>query len=53
MSPAAAANKTQNKAMNESSIIPKDIKTEADLNEWMTYYYLHPQPDLTPKAIFF
>jgi hypothetical protein len=30
-----------------------DIKTDEDLGRWFTYYYLHPKPDLTPKAILF
>jgi len=29
----------------------KEIKTTSDLSRWMNYYYLHPQPELTIKAI--
>ncbi len=39
--------------MHEPSGPLKDIKTQMDLENWTTYYYLYPQPDLTVKAIFF
>ncbi|MFN8656955.1 MAG: hypothetical protein U0105_11500 [Candidatus Obscuribacterales bacterium] len=29
---------------------PKTISTDQDLNQWLTYYYLHPQPDLVVPA---
>lgn len=29
----------------------KEISTVDDLSRWMTYYYLHPQPDLVVSAI--
>lgn len=29
---------------------PKAIETDQDLNQWLTYYYLHPQPDLVVPA---
>jgi hypothetical protein len=29
----------------------KDVTTEEQLNEWLTYYYLHPRPDLTISAM--
>ena len=28
-----------------------DVTTEEQLHEWLTYYYLHPRPDLTLSAI--
>lgn len=34
----------------ESQRAPKTIDTEQDLNQWLTYYYLHPQPDLVVPA---
>lgn len=30
---------------------PKSINNEQDLNQWLTYYYLHPQPDLVVPAL--
>jgi hypothetical protein len=30
--------------------VPKAINTAQDLNQWLTYYYLHPQPDLVVPA---
>ncbi|MBX9722696.1 MAG: hypothetical protein K2X81_14955 [Candidatus Obscuribacterales bacterium] len=29
----------------------KDLTTDADLSRWLSFYYLHPQPDLTLKAL--
>jgi hypothetical protein len=40
-------------SINETAVPTKDIKTEVDFGQWMTYYYLYPQPDLAVKAIFF
>lgn len=32
---------------------PKEIGNIDDLNRWMTYYYLHPQPELFVSAVTF
>lgn len=32
---------------------PKEITSADDLGRWMTYYYLHPQPDLVVPAVLF
>lgn len=32
---------------------PVMINSVDDLTRWMTYYYLHPQPDLLPAALIF
>ncbi len=45
--------KSQTEAMTQSSKQPKDITSENDFEQWCTYYYLHPQPDLTVKALLF
>jgi hypothetical protein len=38
---------------NEPALIAsaKDVTTKEQLHEWLTYYYLHPRPDLTISAI--
>lgn len=42
-----------NSAFSDSALGPlQDIKTDSDVNQWLTYYYLYPQPDLTLKVIF-
>lgn len=50
---ALATEQVHSEAIHEPTIPPKDIQTEMDLSQWMTYYYLSPQPALVPKAIFF
>lgn len=32
---------------------PKEIASADDLGRWMTYYYLHPQPDLLVPAVLY
>ncbi len=32
---------------------PRQIATMDDLSKWMTYYYLHPQPELVVQAVLF
>ncbi len=46
---------TSNNVMSQNELICsiQDIKTEADLSNWSQYYYLHPRPDLTIKALLF
>ena len=43
----------ERQAMNEPAGPVQDIKTETDFNNWSTYYYLYPRPDLTVKALLF
>jgi hypothetical protein len=50
---AVAIERAHSEAMHEPAPPPKNIKSEIDLSQWMTYYYLYPQPDLAPKAILF
>jgi hypothetical protein len=38
-------------APHEPSAPIQNIKTAADFEQWCTYYYLYPQPDLTVKAL--
>lgn len=35
------------------SAAPKQISTVEELSRWMTYYYVHPQPDLLVSAVLF
>lgn len=54
--PATAKKTTEATTETETKInttAPKDVNSMETLSRWMTYYYLHPQPELLNNAIIF
>lgn len=47
----ASAQDTANAAVNVDTSAPKVVTTPAELERWMEFYYLHPQPDLLVSAL--
>jgi hypothetical protein len=54
LAPGATIASAQNaKAATISTAAPTQIASAEDLLQWMTYYYMHPQPDLLVPALMF
>ncbi len=47
--PASSSQPAPESRLAEGS--PDDIRTSDDLGKWSTFYYLHPRPELTVKAL--
>ncbi|MBY0358107.1 MAG: hypothetical protein K2W82_08910 [Candidatus Obscuribacterales bacterium] len=53
ISAVSAKKQAENKISASAKQGPKAIENLDDLKAWMTFYYLHPQPELTVQAINF